>query len=505
MKHTRAAIAGGLMLVCVGTLGGTAGYAWYLRSGLYRNYCAARLEATLGLPADVGGVVPRSRLAREFRDVVVWLPQRRDRALHCLAALVRYTPTREDPDEYEIELHGGETEISTRTWLRSDYRGVLESGLKPGFSPDGPRRVLFTGMKLAIERPPLRLEFHDASGDVFFRDAQFGRATLLCEEINGFAVPAPAQVVAEFVPQEESLRIAQLELRLPVLPLSAARLDQLAGISACSGELSDARLFYAEEADGSTLLTLQGQCGGLDLSELTAPFLPAPVRGACPLVELSELRLENQAPTRLAFRGRLKDVNLGDLLAAVGLPGGAGTASLDVGRAVLTPNGIEQFVASGRCDDVSLLDVTESLGQGRASGTLRMHIEDLTIVDNRLKSLAAVLTVEGAEDQPNWVESKLLGAIAKQALNITLPPFLPERIEYTHFGLRLDVQDEVLTVFGTHGEDEKTILTVRVLGSDLPIVTEPRRSFDLEPLLDEARARAAAEVRARVERTVTAP
>ena len=36
------------------------------------------LSAALGLPSEIGRVVPLSRSAREFQDIVVWLPENAD-------------------------------------------------------------------------------------------------------------------------------------------------------------------------------------------------------------------------------------------------------------------------------------------------------------------------------------------------------------------------------------------------------------------------------------------
>ena len=60
--------------------------------------------------------------------------------------------------------------------------------------------------------------------------------------------------------------------------------------------------------------------------------------------------------------------------------------------------------------------------------------------------------------------------------------------------VKLEVRDEVLYIFGTHGPRETTILTARLFDRDLPLVFEPRRSFDLRPWLDDLRARAAAQL-----------
>ncbi|RMF72239.1 MAG: hypothetical protein D6744_17045, partial [Planctomycetota bacterium] len=163
-NRTRRWLAAAVVVVVLGSLATTGGWAWYLRSDAYRAACVAALTASLDLPADIGRVVPRGLSAREFRDVSVWLPQRRGLALRCESAVLRYAPTADDTDGYTLSLRGGACDISNRTWLRSDYRGVLESGLRPGFSPDGPRFVEFGDMNVTLERDGLRLELRQAGG-----------------------------------------------------------------------------------------------------------------------------------------------------------------------------------------------------------------------------------------------------------------------------------------------------------------------------------------------------
>lgn len=472
--------------ISLGSLSLTGGFAWYVRSNYYRSACAARLSAALGLPSDIGVLVPRSRRARQFNDITVWLPERRGRALVCENAIVRRTPTEQDPSAYEIELTGGACEISERTWLRKDYRGIIESGLRPGFSADGPRRVIFRQMDLAFASDGFRAELLDARGQIEFENAERGTATVVCRKFNGYETREPVRLTAAFSPRERGVRVDQMRLSVPDIPLEQARLEELGGIGACAGRFRG-ELLYSEHDAGRSLI-VSGKCVELELAEFTSLMLPQPLGGRAPDITLHTLRMENGRPAEIVFGGRIEDAALGDILANLGYPGANGSATLDVGRAELDARGIRRFVASGKCTGVSLALLSDALGWGKMTGTLVVRIDDLTIVDNRLKSLDATLRVLDATENPNWVEGALLREVVRRALKITLPPFLPERIEYTKLGLRLEVRDEQLFVFGTHGERSRTILTVRLLGEDFPMIHQPRRSFDLQPVLDSVRA-----------------
>ena len=489
-----------LVIVAVlmfGSFGVIGGYAWYLRGTTYRERCAATLTESLSLPSEIGAVVPRARHWREFRDVVVWLPERRGRALSCERAFVVQTPSDDDPNAYEIRLSGGSCEVSTRSWLRQDYRGVIESGLRPGFAPGGPQRVTFEEMDVSLDRNRFRAELHQAAGVVVFDSPQIGHASIVCADFNGHRCADPVSVAAEFSPHDSGIRIDRLELIAPDLPVRVAGLRELAGVPVTSGRFSG-RLVY-QEHDLGRRLVVSGRCLDLELPECTAGLTPVPWRGRCPEIELQELRIENGSPARLRFRGTLSDVSLGDILATWGLTGVHGTLTLDVGAAELSPRGIERFVASGGGLGISLESLSQALGWGTMTGCLDITISDLTIEDNRLKSLDAALIVADATDAPNWIEGRLLQEIISRTFKIDLPAMLPERIDYTRLGIKLEVRDEVLYIFGTHGPRENTMLTVRLYERDLPLVFEPRRSFDLRPWLDQLRARAAARLEERLD------
>lgn len=481
--------AGTLALVLLGSTAYTAGTSLYLRGPLYRNECAQKLADHLGLPADIGAVLPRSRTTRSFRDVEVWLPERRDRALHCDLATLILRPTQADPDGYDIEIEGGAAEISTRTWLRSDYRSVIESGLRPGFAPDGPRVVRFSEMHLKFERDKFRATLDEAGGSVSFEDSTHGVVRVRCNSFNGFRPSEPAVLDATFSPHESGFRVDSLTLTVPAIPLHAVGLASLAGIDARSGTFTGS-LGYAE-SDAGRAVRISGRCAALDLSEMTGGAIPIAIDGRCPEIELQELTVLNRIPQRLRFRGVLKDVTLGELLGLIGGGGIGGRADLDVGAADLSAEGVNHFVASGECRDVSLKGISGAVGMGVMTGRLHIRINDLTIEQNRIRSLDATLKVlPPQEGESDYIEGRLLREVVGRLLNITLPPLLPERIEYSQLGLRVEVKDEILAVFGSHGDRNQTILTVKLMGTELPLVTQPASSFDLHVPLDEFRAAA---------------
>ena len=487
MRTTRSMALALLALATLGSLAVTGGYAWYLRSGRYRNSCAQALSKALGLPAEISRIVPRSRRCREFQQVRVWLPERRDEAAFCERALLTRTPLPGQPKAYELDLRGGQCEISARTWLREDYRFMLESGLRPGFSPKGPRRVVLQNMDLAFEHDGFRAALHDASGVVSFEEPPWGRATLWCGKFNGYATDTPVTLKAEFTAQPAGIRLDLVTLTVPELPIAIVGLARLAGRGPQSGSFSGQVLY--REMDTGRELTVRGKVFHVDLNEYTAAFLARPWQGTVPELELEELTLVDHRPQRLRFRGVLSNLSADDVLAPWGLGANGTRATLRIQAADFTPAGVEHFVASACCDDIDLAKMSDALGWGRITGRARLVIDDLTIDQNRLTALDAEIRVGPNDGTPNSIDRDLLSELLRRTLGLPLPSFLPERFEYTQLGVRLEVRDELLYVFGTHGPRQKAILSVLVGGEELPVLFEPESPIDLRVPLDDLRSR----------------
>ncbi len=474
---------GAMVLASVAVPGG---YAWYLRSAPYRNSCAKELSESLGLACEIGQVVPLTLSAQGFRDIHVWLPERRGRAAHIHYAELRYVDRQTGgTDDYELMLAGGGCEISTRTWLRDDYRFVMESGLRPGFQESGPRRVVLNDLDIAFERNGFQAHLAQASGVIHFDET--ASATIACGRFNDYELEEPAMLVATVFPTETGTRIDRLELRVPTLPVRTVGLRQLAGAPLDTGSFGGT-LRYAER-DGHQWLTLSGRCAEISFAELSQMFLPTPWRGGSPEAVLDELIVCDGKPVRLHFRGRLAGLYLGDLLSFVTASDVPGDLALDVRTAELTRDGIRRLIAQGECAQVDLQRLTQAFSLGQMTGTASLRIEDLTIVENRLVSLQAVLEVVTEDAAPAWVGRDLLLEVLERALGsapVGLGSILPEQIQYSRLGLRVRVEEETLYLHGLYGPKEDIVLTLRAPGFDFD-VREPRHAVQLAPLLDRHR------------------
>ncbi len=481
------ALIAAIAMVCLG-VGGPLGYACYLRSDGYRQHCATVLSERLGMFSTIARVDPLSWSSRGFSGIEVWLPERRATAATVGDAELAYRRDTQRPDDYQLTLLNGRCEISSRTWLREDVRFVVESGLGSGFRPGGPSRVFFQNFDVRLEREPFVALLRQMEGTIHFKSETLATLQAACKELNGVHVDEPIHLSAEVSPRGARLQIDELKLRVPELPLRVIGGEVLGGAAPRSGSFSG-NLTYSESAD-ARCVTLSGSCNAVELAEFTGGFLPRPFRGRCDAIRLEELTLQDGWPSRLRFAGGVESVFAADIAALLGLAPESGALKLDVRAAELSPDGVERFVASGLLADVDLGEWSRALGQGELRGRAKVELRELTVIDNRLVSLKARLDVQ-PDSTGGWISRRLLTSVAKSTLGISLPPILPERVEYSQMGAELSVEEETLYVLGTHGDRQRVLVTLRLPGGyELPAVKQPPGGIVLTPWLDQARARA---------------
>jgi len=137
------------------------------------------------------------------------------------------------------------------------------------------------------------------------------------------------------------------------------------------------------------------------------------------------------------------------------------------------------------------------LAEGTAAGTLAMRVRSLRIADDRIASADIEITALPPADGPGTIDRSLLLGAAKQAAGFDWPSWLPQamlpnKIEYVEFGVRLLVRDNQLRILGTHGDGDKTILTLKVMGRTFGLVKQPDNVIDLTPWIEQGLARARA-------------
>ncbi len=484
MLSRRSIAALALAAAWLAALGSVSGFAWYFRSARYRAHTSAELSKYLGLPAEIGRTNPLSLSARGFGDVVVFLPQRRAKIFTCRDARFGYLPPPDD-ERYVITLHDGHVEISSRTWLSSDYRAIFEAGVRPGFELPGLEAVRFSDMAITLERDPLTLELGAAAGTVRFPTNQTGNARLVANAINGTPVTDPVSLSTTFSQAPTGIAIDNLTLTVPALALDTLTGRQPRQFRLQSGTFSGS--LHHREPAGNPVTTVSGTLTEVDIGELTRGWLPQPVAGHASELRLESLELRGGRIARVACDGQLHAVALRDLLQPMGIDPGGAFATLSLQEFRLGPTGIERAVLSGSLTGLDLRAITSGGDWGVATGVVDLAIADLVIVNNRLHRLIADAHVRNPADQDGWIEGRLLQTLLTRASGINLPNWLPDRVHYAELGVRIEVHDEELYLLGTHGPDNQVIMTVLFQEQPLPLIYQPRRPIDLATWLDPLR------------------
>jgi hypothetical protein len=111
------------------------------------------------------------------------------------------------------------------------------------------------------------------------------------------------------------------------------------------------------------------------------------------------------------------------------------------------------------------------------------------VVDDALQRAEIDLIAVPPDNAPGTIDRELVRWASEELLGFDVSAVVPEKTEYVKLGVRLVIEGEQLRVFGTHGYDGRTILTVRVLGRELPLVREFDRTFEVGPLVATIRER----------------
>ena len=135
--------------------------------------------------------------------------------------------------------------------------------------------------------------------------------------------------------------------------------------------------------------------------------------------------------------------------------------------------------ATGRCANLALESLANLLIQGRMTGTVTVVIHALHVVEDKLEHADIEVIAQPPAEGPGVIDRDTLAFVARKLFGLELQVFLPQEVEYTKLGVRLEYRDGKLRVGGTHGADHAMILTVRVFGREFGIIREPQRTFDI--------------------------
>lgn len=477
-----------LLVLAVAMVGGsliwTAGYGLRLRSERYRTKVETDLSQFFELPCSVGGIRGHTFSSREFKNVEVWLPDRRDRVFACDRA-IWWERQRNGAEFNELELSGGLLVLGTDRWRHEDYRQVFQSGLGHNFENLNLTGVKLSDFELAFDRSGVSVHCRDTSGGIDMSDPKDGVAHLVAYELGGQRVSQGVRIDARFLPRN-GVEVSEFVLTVPEVPLAAVGISGLLGTGAMSGRFTG-RVRYLKTSNEPEVW-IDGTVDGADLAELKTRGPLGPLAGRLS-VSVHGARIAQSTLTHFRGSGMIAGLSLSSFAPLLERSTLSGTATLTADYIDLALGHINRLRLEGDLDGLSLQEWLELWGRGSATGKLTIRINNLDVVNDAIKSADVEVHAVPPPGAPGTIDRELLLTAAEKAFDFTWPEsvpkrLLPERVEYAELGMRLLVRDNHLRILGTHGPDGDTILTIRVFGAPVGIIREQSETIDLGPHLE---------------------
>lgn len=472
-------------LLVLGSIGVTGGYAYYLRSDGYREGVARDVGTYLTLPTDIDAVTPLSHRSRAFTGVRLHLPGG-DVQIFQSDRVVWREDERDGVPVNMLDVYNGWLLLGSDQIGRDDYKQLLQGSLAHDFTELNLAGVEFHNIDIRWHQPGLELETAGASGMVSFDADGFGRANLSSNTLNHTQVDEPIAIQALFVPGSE-LEFRHIALTVPRIPLASLALDDMLGAEVSKGWFDGTVSF--KPTDARQVYTLRGSVGEARLEDLTRRLPTGPVRGRID-VRLSEAQVSPGELIALAFDGRVDAVQVGDIAKYFGAADLSGVASVRVRQCRYDAGRLDHLSASADATDVPADAITRLVGRGKITGIARVRVNAIEVADDELRHADIDIDVQPRPGEPGLIDREVILNVARDALGVDLGSignYLPDTVEYARMGCKLIVDGDELTVKGSHGSDGKTILTVKVLGRDVGVLSAPRQTFAVGPIIEKAR------------------
>ena len=472
------------LLGVAGSLSVTLGYGLYLRSDRFRAALERDVSSLLELPATVGRIRTMTTSSRAFYDIQVSLPARQATIFRCDKA-IWYDESKNTAPRFALDLIDGWLLVGTHQWAEADYQAMLKSSLGRDFTALHLRRVHLDRIDLEWRHPDITLRVRGAVGEMLFDDDGTGRAALRADNLNGRPVTEPIRIVAHFTPGS-GLRFHEATLDLPPIPFKNLGLEGLLRSRVEHGTFHG-RLGYRESSAGAAI-ELSGSVEGAWLEELTEPIIGGPFHGRVNVIVDQAVFRDRRLET-LRFRGRIDELSLTELVPMLRDSPLESKVQLRIHQADVRGTIVAYLSATGQATDLSLESISRLIGRGTLTGKLRVDIRSLLVVDDVLQRAEIDLIAVPPDDAPGTIDRALVRWVSQELIGLDVSAVLPERIEYAKLGVRLVIDGEHLRVYGTHGRGNRTILTVRVLDRDIPLVGQFDRVFEVGPLVSLIRER----------------
>ena len=474
-----------VVLVVGGSVGVSAGYALYLRSDLYHRTFLARLSERLGVTVDCRDVRRLGHGGHELLDTRVSLDAGGSSVFACDRA-VWQAGDQTLARGFVLDLIGGWILVGSADWPKSQYTQLLRTSLGQDFSAMRLGQVRVRDVDIRFAAPFGQLTAGATRGVINVTESGEAVASLDSFVLNGVAVDEPVNIAARFTPGA-NLQFSEVRLSIPSVPVAALGLADPMAAAQAEGTFSGT-ITYGRDSEGISV-DLSGALRDADLVMLTAKLEGGPYRGHLD-VRLRDVNITNRKLTKLYASGRVADFHVGDVLPELASIDTPATLTLDVDDLQWHEHAIRYMQASGAATGLSLDAVTRLVGPGRITGTIRVDIVELRIVDDKIARAVFVVEAVQPKDGPGLIDRSVLAYAATRWLGLNVGSFLPSAIEYERLGARFIIEGDELRVEGTHGVDSRIILTARVFGRSFAVVPAPDRVFEAPDLLAAFRDRA---------------
>lgn len=464
----------------------TLGYAIHLRDDGYRRRYENRLIRCLRLPVSIGAVRSQTRRREDFSHIRIWLTGRRAQVFQCDRA-ERYAL--DGTGRYALVLHRGSLTVDSARWQLDDYAQVLSAAFEQDFVAMRLQYVDLHDAELVWRGGPLGFCLRGGTGRLQVEPSGGGALSLVVRSLNDVAPDARIHLLVRF-DSKQIPAIREAVLTLPEMPLNALKLQPLLGGQDVKGRF-EGRIGYGLENQTPRLL-LSGRVGGLDLGDWTAGSNRGLVRGRVDLT-VEQAEVSQKGLVRVVARGRVAHLQVAECMRWLGIPPVEGAAEVEVLGAEIADNRLVRLSASGQGTMESAEPLTRLIGPGRIAGRLRTKVNSLELKGDSVTEADIDVEVIPPEGSAASLDTELILQAARKLLGLELPALVTaplqslKTVTYSRLAFKLRVDREGLHVLGTHGSDGKAILTVRVFGTDLAVISQPEHPLDAGPVANRIR------------------
>lgn len=477
-----------ILILCIvlvlGPLSVTVGYAIYLRSDAYKHSIENDVTDFLNLTTRIERVEPLSRNTRRFHDIRVLLEDGRTEVFKCDRALWRQAANGQRVENV-LEIQDGALHLNA-DYNAADY-DTLRRSVTHDYRELALANILLANIDVTWRQPDIEFRIGATNGDVQFTDDGLGRATLLTHLLNDFQSEQPIRIEATLA-TGENLVVRRLAVHAPPIPLAALGLSSLVGANVTDGWF-EGRLTLDQNA-ARRKCRVRGALGDARLEQFTGILATGRLHGRVNIT-VDDAVFDDRQLVRLIFGGELTGIQLSDLAPLFDQPDLDGTVDVRVEQARYENGGIAHLSAAADAREVSLTALTKLIGRGVITGQLRVTVDSVVVADDRIRWADIRLDALAPPNGKGTIERRLILDAAKEALKVDLGrvgKLLPEKVGYQRLGCRLVIDGSELRVMGTHGKDNRTILTVRVLGRDIGIIKAPDRTYRIRDVIAEIRS-----------------